>query len=287
MCSQTRAVLFGAVASVLATVASTTVAAAQEPERPGERLLAQQEFRSGVAAAREGRWDDARVAFARAYALVPEPLVLVNLASAEAMTGHLVGAAEHYRRFLREADAPPAADSRSAAQDALTRVEGRIAHVTLRAPRLVRGDTLTLDDAPLSAAVLDRPLPLDPGQHVARATRGAEPVAEAHFSVTEAQGVTIELDVPALPPAPTATPPTALRANATARVGAPDLLASPTQTDRRRQDSEETSSLWASPWLWIAIGAAAIAGGVAIALVATSGGDACGDLGVESCTYLP
>ena len=59
------------------------------PVMAGPDDSAQQLFGHGVDAAQQNRWNDARVAFERAYELSQRPVVLINLAGAQAKTGRL------------------------------------------------------------------------------------------------------------------------------------------------------------------------------------------------------
>ena len=66
---------------------------AESPEDQAERA-----FHEGVDAARQERWIDARAHFERAYELSPRPVVLINLAGAQARSGRLTEAAKNYRQ---------------------------------------------------------------------------------------------------------------------------------------------------------------------------------------------
>lgn len=99
---------------------------------------AQQAFRAGVDAARQERWEEARVLFEKAYALSPRPVVLINLAGAQARTGRLTEAAKSYRRILAHQASPETAPIREAASEVLPALEARIPRVRLR-PRFDPG----------------------------------------------------------------------------------------------------------------------------------------------------
>lgn len=68
----------------------------------GEAPGARQRFEQGVAAYREGRFEDARAAFDAAYALRPRPVVLLNLARSHHKLGHDLIARRLYDQILAE-----------------------------------------------------------------------------------------------------------------------------------------------------------------------------------------
>ena len=150
--------------SLLIALVVTLPCAAQEAT-PEVRAAARQQFESGVSAAHEARWEQAREAFRLSYELFPHHSTLLNLAGSEAETGRLVEAAETYRRFLREA---PADDARRALASAtLSELEARIPQLrVLGAP--ASASELRVDGRAMPVRVLDAALPLDPGTHALR-----------------------------------------------------------------------------------------------------------------------
>jgi hypothetical protein len=233
---------FGVIALVGALVAAP-VAAAQEPApTAAEVTLAREQFREGVAAARTGRWWEALEAFTRSYELAPRPATLLNLAGAQVETGHLVEGAESYRRFLREADGR-AAQRIPMAEAALAAVEPRIARVRVEIDGLLSRDVVSLDDLPLSEAVLGEELPVNPGAHALRVERDGAEVGRAEFDVLEGERrmTPIALTLPPGEEAPAAS-------------AGPSWLR--------------------SPWFWAAVGVVVVGAAVGIGVgVATSGDD--------------
>jgi hypothetical protein len=163
-------------ASVAACVATLVLAVRAESQvvvspSAADRSTARAQFEQGVAAARDGHWHEASESFSRSYALVPEPLVLLNLAAAQAEDGSLVAAAETYRTFLAAPLAGEAAQMRAAAQDGLQRVEARVAHVVISIDAPNGADAVTIDGVALPRAALGIDRPLDPGAHTIVWTR--------------------------------------------------------------------------------------------------------------------
>jgi hypothetical protein len=203
-----------------------------------EAALARELARTGVAAAQDARWADALEAFRRSYALAPKPAMALNLASAEARTGHLVDALEHYRRVT---DAPAGEvdeEERSAARDAADGVLRRVAHLRVVVRALRSDDRVDLDGAPLSHAALDADLPVDPGRHAARLVRlgtsGPAEAASAERVLAEGEHALVALEAPPEPARPVAPPRT---------------------------------TLFSSPWFWTAVGVVAAGGLVTVGCV--------------------
>lgn len=145
-------------------------------QRASEAVLAREQFRAGVAAARAERWQEALEAFQRSYELNPRPLTLLNLAGAYAQTGHLVEAVEAYRTFLLERRGV-SGQMRADAEAQLASLEPRIPRVRITVLGIAEGDVVRLDAYELSAAALEQPLPVDPGDHTVSLERaGAEPL---------------------------------------------------------------------------------------------------------------
>ncbi len=262
-----RSVVAVLAAGAVALAASSAYAAPPPaaPEPPSAEVsVSREQFRAGMNAAEAGQWDAAREAFARAYALYPRPLTLLDLAGAQAHTGHLVDAAESYRRFLREATAPPASDHREDARRALEQIEPRIAHVRVVVTGLAPSDAVRLDGAPFPAAALGAPFPVDPGAHEVTVERESAPLHRASFEAGEGASQDVTLLVPEVraAPAPAVEPPPA------ARAPSPFLQPVPAEAPK----AEEGGHVWSSPWFWVIAGAVVTGGAVTGGVLAAHAG---------------
>lgn len=247
-----------AAACALASPSRAAPAPPSHEPTAAEVSLAREEFQTGMEAVEGQKWEDARAAFARSYALLPRPLTLLNLAGTQAQTGHLVAASESYRQFLREARSAPASAHRADAERALARVETRLGHVELRVDGIAQDDTLTLDGEGLSTATVGLDLPIDPGKHEVLLSRAGAVAARASFDAGEGetQQVTLHpLPAPAIaapsaaaspPPPPLALTPSM---SPTPRVEQPAWLA-PTPAEK----PPSSGSVFKSPWFWTAAG---------------------------------
>ena len=178
-----------ALRSIVATLtlvlgASIALPASVEAQRASESVLAREQFRAGVTAARESRWDDAAEAFQRSYELSPRPLTLLNLAGAYAQTGRLVESVEAYRMFLMERTGVTAR-MRTDAEAQLADLEPRIPRARIRVLGIAEGDVVRLDEYELSTASLEQPLPVNPGDHNVTVQRGEQDPIVVPFTLDE------------------------------------------------------------------------------------------------------
>jgi hypothetical protein len=214
---------------------------------------AQQFFREGVEAAHQNRWTDARTAFERAYRLSSRPVVLINLAGAQARTGRLKEAASNYRRIL---DADPPTESaifRKAAVDILPSLESRIPRIRLHSAGLDAADVVEIDDEELPAEHIDEPHLVDPGPHTVVVKRSGVERARVAFSLAEGESHDISLPSPVEP-----LPLSPAVASDTSAPAVSLVASEPSEPPARRHHS-----WWKSPWLWTAVAVVAVASTVA------------------------
>lgn len=228
-------------------VALTVAAVGAQATSPDE--AAQQAFRAGVDAARQERWTDALAAFEKAYALSPRPVVLINLASVQVRTGHLIQAAANYRRLLGDPPSTETAAFRRAATDVLPSLEARIPRIRLRSTGLSQTDIIQVDGNPVGREALAGGQPLDPGEHTLIVQRDGIERARVLFALGERDVRELSLPLPALSVAPVAP----FQATAAGTRPTPEGIAHGSQ--RRR-------TLWASPWTWSLLGAAVVGASV-------------------------
>jgi hypothetical protein len=247
----------GAVSTAAIAVMVAVPAVAQEPTQ-SEMAVARRLFRAGLAAARAGDWEQALREFERSYAVAEVPVTLFNLAGAQVQNGQLVAAMESYQRFLPQATTGRARAYRSAAEEAVARLEPRVPHVRITATGARPGDELRIDGETTSLGVLDTDLPLDPGDHSIALARDGLVVASTDISLAEADRREIVLEAGAIP---------SVDGSAVDHGSGGDILS--VDTD---EDGHEGGGLLSSPWFWAAVGAV-VAGGVVAAILVAGGGD--------------
>jgi hypothetical protein len=212
--------------------------------------LARRLYEEGVDAIGKERWSHAFDRFKASYELAPRVLTLFNLAGAQGKIGHLVEAAESYRRFLRETADGRYADLRTVATDQLEQLDKQIAHVTVDVANIEPDDVIAIDDVEFPHATLREPIPMNPGSHLARVQRGPRVMATRTLTLVAGAVEAVRIELPVKPLDLAIRPPPASPV-VTAPVPAPT-----------RPDRGSSRSWLRSPWLWSGV-AVVVAGGVA------------------------
>ncbi len=208
--------------------------------RAEDRDLARQLFQEATQARVEGRWDDARSLLARALDAYPQFSIGWNLVTAIERTGDLPEA-ERVLEWMRDGGVSDLADEeRNSIAERLDEISPRLATLVVVAPA-ARGE-LEVDG--------DRRVALDQGgQARIRVNPGTHELA---MVVRDGRRIERSAEV---------------RAGATLRVRLePPELATPVH-DATPRGEEESRSAWTSPWLWIAVGALVVAGGLVAVLL--------------------
>jgi hypothetical protein len=186
-----------AVRIALLTVAITVVAPLASAADEGAERDAQARFEEGLARAKTGDFDAARISFTQAYAVLRRPRILWNLALTEEKTGHTLDALGHFKSVARD---PSAEDSdRAGAQTHVATLYGQTGHIEVRAPA---GAPVTIDSGPVVGMTpLADVLDVAPGRHVVEVRLAQGPLAV----VVEPEAGQV-LPASFLPPPPVATP---------------------------------------------------------------------------------
>lgn len=186
-----------------------------EAQTSEERAATQRLFAEGVEASRAGRWEQARAAFERAFAIVPNPTILVNLAAARRQTGHLAQAYDDYQAVLRDRQATVA--HREVATSALAELELLVPRIRVSLDGWRAGDRFELDGEVIEDFDSSSALRVDDGRHEVAILRGDERLGVTSFvaevgAETMVRIVLPTVSTPALPPvsAPPAPEPTDL-----------------------------------------------------------------------------
>lgn len=144
--------------------------------------------------------------FSRADAIIHAPTLLLGVARAQVGAGQWIAAQESYSRILREG-APEKSPEQffeaiAAAQRELDALAPRIPQVLIS---VIGPDTatVTIDDAPVPRAALGVRRPVDPGDHVVRASAAGFAPIEVKVTLAEGASETVALELkPAAPPPP-------------------------------------------------------------------------------------
>jgi tetratricopeptide (TPR) repeat protein len=181
---------FAATARAQAPAATEPAATPTEAQRARARTL----YAQGQAHFEAGRFQRSLTAFEGAYREVPNPIVLIGVASAQERLGRAADAARTLRRYLRERpDAPDRADitARIATLDPTGATADPAEAVgTVRVVCTPPGAAITVDGEP-TGQTAPAELQLPPGEHTVTLTlEGHEPITD---TVTVAPGGTHEL----------------------------------------------------------------------------------------------
>jgi hypothetical protein len=141
------------------------------PPSPAQVKKARELWYRGVDAFRNGRYEEARQAFAECYALMPKSDVLRNLSISEIQSGHYVAASRHLAQLLSGTDLPP--DVREEATRRLAQAEAQVGklNVTVDVP----GAVVNIDGSPIGRSPLGGSWYIEPGQHEVSVTKPGYP----------------------------------------------------------------------------------------------------------------
>ena len=133
--------------------------------------------------------------FDEAKAPVP-PTLLLGYARGSAGKGNVVAAQEAYNRVIRQGTAPGAsalfANAVEDAKKEIDAVSARIASVTITVSGC-DNPQVTVDDNPISSAVLGIKKSIDPGTHIVKATAASCSSGEASFEVGDGKSAEVSV----------------------------------------------------------------------------------------------
>jgi hypothetical protein len=130
----------------------------------------------GADALDKGDFEAARLAFAQAYAVDPQPGYLWSLAVAEGKANRPLDALGHLRLFLQSLPAGEG-DDRRKAEALLAEEASHVGHVRIEAPE---GARIAIDGGPsVGVSPLPGPIDVSPGRHTLQAQLGAESASTA------------------------------------------------------------------------------------------------------------
>ena len=199
--------------AVALSAGSFSVATPAHAQNAADKATARQLGLEGEDALNKKDYKTAEDKFKRADALYHALTLTLGLARAQSANGKLVAAQESYNRVLHEG-APPGSPPAfvRAVEDARKEVDAVSAQVAQVVISVAGADepTVTLDDAPFPNAALGIKRPVDPGDHVVKATAKGYKPGEAHFTVLPAAEGSASITLEADPNAVVAQQPTGL-----------------------------------------------------------------------------
>jgi tetratricopeptide (TPR) repeat protein len=170
-------------ALALALLPAAAAAQDEPAPAPGDDATAQaaQSFDVGIRLLGEQNWAGALAAFERAYALVPNYVVLFNIGQCLKELHRYPEALETFQRYLEEGGEAIRPDRRQQAEAAIVELRLFISNVRLAAN--VEGARLRVDGRDVGTSPLPGPLVLGAGHHVVEATASGHRDARAEFDL--------------------------------------------------------------------------------------------------------
>lgn len=167
---------------------------------------ARSRFQEGLSLADESKYEEARIKFVQAAAVLKTPAVLFNLASTEQKTAHDVDAIEHYRAFLKAGatDAHITDAMRDKAKANIVELLKKVAQITIEAPD---GAKISVDGKALEQSSKDA-IAVTPGGHTIEGSWSGR-IKSVTIDSVVGQMATAKLDFEAgspAAPAPAVTP---------------------------------------------------------------------------------
>jgi hypothetical protein len=168
-------------------------AAASAPKGPTRSQREQIDQAAAEARSAQQRGDHvaAIAALERAYAIYPEPSLLLQLAEAEEASSSLLRAIATLRKFLSQAD--PA--SKPPVQTRIDAIQRRLPQLRLELSAAHGDELVELDGKLERGATLGYDVPLDPGPHHLVLFRTGQPLAEREFTAEESKLIRIAIDL--------------------------------------------------------------------------------------------
>jgi hypothetical protein len=243
-------------AALLASALITPTLASADDAAMAE---AQKRFTEGLERADSGKFDEARLKFLQAYAVLKAPAVLFNLASSEQKTNHDVEAIEHYRAFLRSGvnDTRITDAMREKAKANIAELLKKVGQVEIDAPEgaKISVDSVVLDEAP------KEPVAVAAGKHKIEATFGGK-----------VKSVTVDAKVGEI-----------AKAKLDFTAGGPDITTPPRVDD----GGERTTVGWAVPISLAVLGVGGVVVGGVFASASQSSKDESATLGTPGVCASP
>jgi hypothetical protein len=212
-------------ALTLAFSLASFVAFAQGPSEI-EIKNAQARFDEGRVLAGKGQYEEARVKFVQAWAVLKSPDVLYNLALAEKKSVHPVDAARHFRQLIKDPSTPK--DLLDRAKKYIDELSSATARITVHAPN---GADVMVDGTTVGRAPIEDPVDVLPGHSVVSiALEGKTAERDVTVAAGESTELTLSLPSDAITGGPGGTsngnppPPVTTRARPTAGFVVPIVL---------------------------------------------------------------
>lgn len=150
----------------------------------------------GVDAFRAGNYEEARIAFAECYQLMPKSDVLRNLSISEIQSGHYVSAARHLTQLLAAAPAELPSNVREEATSRLAQAEAQIGQLQISVD--VAGAEISIDGNVVGRSPLPGKWYIEPGQHEIQISKAGYPVESRQVFALAGVAIPVEVSLETL-----------------------------------------------------------------------------------------
>jgi hypothetical protein len=163
-------------------------AAAPSEDKQAE---ARSRYKAGLTLYEDGAFDAARVQFERAYELNPSYRILYNVGLVRKQLNEFVGALNALERYLAEGGAEVPADRKAEVEKLISQLKGIVGSVNVQVN--VPGAEITVDDAVVGVAPLEKPVLVNPGNRkIGAKAQGKLPDAKV-ITIASGDKPTVEL----------------------------------------------------------------------------------------------
>jgi hypothetical protein len=178
------------IAFLSATLLSMAICATAEAE--GAEEEARKHFDRGIELYEQGRFDQAAVAFERAYEIKPSYRILYNIGQVENELGHYAAALQAYRGYILQGsgDVPPEREAKVKAE--IERLTTLVGQITVEGAKT--GAIVLVDKEERGRVPLDGPIPVDLGKHEVTIELEGEKVHERVVKVAGGETVVVTVE---------------------------------------------------------------------------------------------
>lgn len=208
--------------------ATVTLPAPAAAQTEGELSVARDFYEQGLAAEKEGRWEEAFTAYDKALAIRTTPQLALRAAICLEELNRLAKALVYLERANELAKLKELAQVVEVVEGRLEALRPRVPQLVIEVPNVPEGLVVRLDDAPVAPATFGALLPVDPGDHRIEAEApGFEPYATS-ITVEPGTSESVAITLTAMPEEPAAervpTPVTPPPGDEGPAAGDPDYL---------------------------------------------------------------
>lgn len=213
---------------------------------------ARMQFERGVELFDQGKFEQAAIAFERAYELKPSYRILFNIAQSENELGHYAAALKAYVRYLADGGDEVSEDRVKQVKREIERLNTLVGMILIECPH--EGAKVKVDKEVVGRTPLAGPIFVDIGKHEIQIKKGNEELLEEVVKVAGGERVRIKVE------------------GAAEAKGAGEVVAAPPVLETAEEEPEEPA-VEAEPeakrvWTWVAFG---LGGGAAVGAAITGG----------------